>query len=430
MPNASTHETIRTGTPSASLVLLAFLGFISLGLPDAAIGVAWPSIRDTYQLRQPALGLLLVVSGLGYLASSFTYGRFGRSWQIGWILCASTAMVGLAMLGFACSPWWSVVLLCSCLHGVGSGAIDSGLNGYAAQHLPARHVLWLHAFYCAGVISGPLVMASVFARGQTYRQGYFWIALLLLTLSLIFRLGVTQWKGVTSAASSSDSSISLTAALGHRIVRLQILAFFLYTGLEVAVSQWTYTILTEHRGVSSVGASAAVALYWAGLLCGRLLLGNIVETVGCDRLVRYSLLGASIGGILFAGSLFPIEASLFGLGLVGLGFAAVFPCLMTRTLSRLGQELATAAVGLQVGCAMSGGAVVPGITGMIADRWGLATASGTLAILMIALFLLHEVLLVLPRPQPEQDVAVNQPKVLLTKPPPPMASRETTHEEG
>lgn len=405
MATASSFEKSRLGPPSPQLIILAFLGFVSLGLPDAAIGIAWPSIRETYGLRQPALGLLLIVSGLGYLVSSFCYGRMGRSWPIGSILTASTALVGLAMLGFAFSPWWILVVLCSGLHGIGSGAIDSGLNGYAAHHLPTRHLMWLHAFYCAGVMTGPVVMSTVFASGQTYRQGYWWIAVLLLTLCVIFGVTRQHWCGVVSVTKCSDSQTDLVTAFKYRIVRLQVLAFFLYTGLEVAFSQWTYTILTEHRGVSPVLASSAVAIYWAGLLSGRLLLGTAVDSVGCDRLVRYSLFAACVGGVLFVTSVLPVEVSLLGVGIVGVGLAPVFPCLISRTPSRLGPELATPAIGLQVGFAMMGGAVIPGLLGLTAGRWGLGPASYGISFPLVSLFLLHEILILLPRPILDQHAA-------------------------
>ena len=393
MVTHSSPEKTRIGPPSSQLIILAFLGFVSLGLPDAAIGIAWPSIREAYQLRQPALGLLLIVSGLGYLVSSFCYGRIGRSWPIGSILTASTAIVSFAMLGFALSPWWILVVVCSGLHGVGSGAIDSGLNGYAAHHLPTRHLMWLHAFYCAGVMTGPLVMSTVFASGLSYRQGYLCMAFILTTLCLLFRATQGKWEGVISTTRSPDSQTSLVAAFQYRIVRWQVLTFFLYTGLEVALSHWTYTILTEHRGISPVLASSTVALYWAGLLCGRLLLGTVVDSVGSDRLVRCSLLAASVGGVLFVTPFAPINVALVGLGLVGLGLAPIFPCLMSRTPSRLGPQLATPAIGLQVGFAMMGGAVIPGLLGVVAGRWGLGPASYGVSFLLVSLFLFHEILM-------------------------------------
>jgi fucose permease len=154
------------------LLALAFIGFISLGLPDAVIGVAWPSVRDTFHLPQSAVGVVLVISGLGYLLSSFFAGRMMQTFGIGIVLAVSTGLVAAAMFGFGYAPIWAAFLLCALIHGLGSGAIDSGLNGYAAHHMSARQVIWLHACYCFGALIGPIVMSTLLASGRHYSAGY------------------------------------------------------------------------------------------------------------------------------------------------------------------------------------------------------------------------------------------------------------------
>lgn len=175
-----------------------------------------------------------------------------------------------------------------------------------------------------------------------------------------------------------------------------MLVLFLYTGLEVSCSQWTFTILTESRSVNPVVAGMAVSLFWTGLLFGRLLFGALVDRIGADRLVRCSLLSAVAGGSLFALPTLPIELSLAGLCLIGLGLAPVFPCLISRTPKRLGPDLASQAIGLQVGSAMIGAAAVPGTLGLIAGHWGLIPVNFGISMLLGILFFLHEILLRFP----------------------------------
>src|SRR5438105_7240083 len=145
-----THPPADPPKPSLLLIVLAYVGFVSLGLPDAVIGVTWPSVRDHFGLHQSALGLVFVASGCGYFLSSFFSGRVVTALGIGLLLAASTGLVAASGVGFALAPVWALFVACAVLHGLGSGAIDAGLNGYAAARLSARPMNWLHACYCLG----------------------------------------------------------------------------------------------------------------------------------------------------------------------------------------------------------------------------------------------------------------------------------------
>ncbi len=380
--------------PNAFLITLAFIGFVSLGLPDAVTGVAWPSVRDTFGLRQGAVGLVMVVSGLGYLLSSFLAGRLMHAFGIGLILASSTALVAASMYGFAFSPIWALFVFCGCLHGLGSGAIDSGLNGYAAHHLPTRYLIWLHACYCLGALIGPILKSTILSSGRPYSVGYSSVGATMMAMAVLFLMTYRSWGEAVSTPPSEPtaSPIGTGAALRNRSVQLQMAVFFLYTGLEVTLSQWTYTVLTESRQVSPRAAGLAVGIYWGCLGVGRVLSGFIADRFGVDRLLRYCLLAAATGAILFA-SRISIDAAFLGVSLAGFGLAPVFPCLMSRTPRRLGTQLSTHAIGFQVGSAMIGAAAVPGTLGVLAGRVCLESVPIGAALLFILLAVLHEKLL-------------------------------------
>lgn len=380
---------------SSFLLALAFLGFVSLGLPDAVIGVAWPSVRDTFRLRQGAVGLVLVVSGAGYLLSSFFAGRLIHSLGIGLVLAASTGLVATAMYGFAFSTMWTVFIFFALVHGLGSGAIDSGLNSYAAHHMSARHLIWLHACYCFGALIGPVLMSTLLAGGRHYSTGYSAMGGTMLALSILFLTTQRSWGERLSIDRKIRLPVGAWSALRSSAVWLQMAVFFLYTGLEVTFSQWTFTVLTESRHVRPDTAGMAVGVYWGSIGVGRVVSGLIADRVGIDRLLRYCLLCAGIGALLFAARL-PVEIAFLGLSLAGFGLAPVFPCLMSRTPLRLGAELSAHAIGFQVGAAMIGAAVVPGTLGVIAGMGGLETVSVGTAVLFGILCLLHEGLIALP----------------------------------
>lgn len=161
----------------------------------------------------------------------------------------------------------------------------------------------------------------------------------------------------------------------------------LYTGLEIALSHWAFTVQTEDRGVGSAGV--AVGAYWGCIGAGRVVFGLVADRIGIDRLLRWCLLAAAAGALLFAAPL-PAEAAFAGLTLAGVGLAPVFPCLMTRTPQRLGTALSAHAVGFQVGAAMIGAAAVPAALGLVAERSGLEAVPVGTVVLAGALWLLHE----------------------------------------
>ncbi len=377
--------------PGDFLLALAFISFVSLGLPDAVIGVAWPSVRDTFQRRQGAIGIVLVVSGVGYLLSSFYAGRMMHAFGIGWVLAASTGLVAIAMFGFGFSPMWAVFVFCALVHGLGSGAIDSGLNGYAAHHMSARQLIWLHACYCLGALIGPVLMSNVLASGRHYSVGYSTVGGTMLAMSLMFLISHRSWGESSPIPTEQRLTGGATGALRHPAVWLQMAIFFLYTGLEVTFSQWTYTVLTESRHLRPDTAGLAVGVYWGSIGVGRVVSGMIADRVGIDRLLRYCLLGAGGGALLFAARP-SVEAAFLGLSLIGFGLAPVFPGLMSRTPQRLGMELSRHAIGFQVGAAMIGAAAVPWMLGVMAGMRGLEAVPLGAVVLFGLLSLLYEAL--------------------------------------
>jgi fucose permease len=195
-----------------------------------------------------------------------------------------------------------------------------------------------------------------------------------------------------STAGESAAAVSMAATVRHPLVQIQIVVFFLYTGLEVMLGQWSFTLLTESRLVRTDLAGILVGVYFGAIGVGRVLLGAMVERIGVDRLVRFSTLTALLGTLLLAfGS--PVEVGMLGLAITGWGLAAIFPCLMSRTPQRVGDGYATHAIGFQVAAAMIGVAIVPGVAGLIAQRAGLESIALLAVVLASLLVGMHELLL-------------------------------------
>ena len=375
------------------LLAIAYLGFVSLGLPDTVAGVAWPSVRDAFELPQSGFGLVFIALGCGYCASGFFGGWLTNTLGVGALLTISSAFVAVAMFGSAVAPVWPAFVACAVVWGLGSGAIDAGLNDYVSHHFSARHVNWLHACYSLGATLGPLLMTAMLVHAGSWRLGYSMVGAVILVMTATFLVTRRQW-GERARPAQPDGSkpATMRAALREPLVLMQIVVFIVYTGLEFMVGQWCFTLLTESRGVSPDVAGVLAGIYYGAIGVGRVLFGMVADRIGLDRLVRLATLGALVGSVLFAfGS--PVEVSYVGLALIGLGLAPVFPCLMARTPQRLRPEHATHAIGFQVSAAMFGAATVPGLAGLLAQSAGLEVVAVLAVILAALLCGTHELLL-------------------------------------
>jgi len=374
------------------LLVIAYIGFISLGLPDPVTGVAWPRLREWFQLPQVAFSSISVALGTGYFLSSFFAGQLTQRLGIGLLLTLSSLLVALAMFGNATAPWFAFFLACIFCWGLGSGAIDAGLNHYAASHFSSVHMNWLHACYSLGATLGPFLMTAAIAYADSWRLGYAIVGFLVFALMLVFAVTLPWWDGGgTKKEITHESPVSMADTLRRPLVWLQVATFALYTGLEFMVGGWTYTLLIESRGVEPTLAGVLVGVYFGSIGAGRVVLGGLTNWIGVDHMLRGCTIAAVAGTLLFAFSRMPV--SIAGLVLLGLGLAPIFPGLMSRTPARLGANHAVHAVGFQVSAATIGGAAMPAFAGVLAQYANLEAIALFSVGLAVAILLLHETLL-------------------------------------
>jgi fucose permease len=391
---------------SATLLALAYLAFISLGLPDALLGVAWPSMRGSFGLTQALLGVPLTVTATAYFGSGMLAGRLMQGLGIGRLLAGSTALVAVAVLGYSAAPAFALLVLAAPLGGFGSGAIDAALNTYAARNFSPKHMSWLHAAYAAGAMAGPAIMTAVLASGGSWRVGYGVVGVTLAALALAFVAARRRWEAGPSAPPVvmdapggvgpeplDGPPVGALSALRSGRVWLQIAVFFFYTGIETAAGQWSYTLLTEERGLGGTAAGTWVAAYWGGLLAGRLVLGFAVERVGQVVMLRLATLGVLLFAVLFAIPGLSVGAA--ALPLLSFSLASIYPGLMSETPRRVGAGMAPHAVGFQVSAATLGVALVPSIAGLVSERFGLEAIGWVIAGCALVLVGLHERLVAL-----------------------------------
>jgi fucose permease len=375
------------------LLALSYVGFVSLGLPDGLLGVAWPSIRARFGLELDALGPLLVATTAGYVFASFSSGRVLARMNLGALLAASCAATATSLLGYAFAPAWFVLVGFGLFAGLGAGAIDAALNTYVATNHSPRTLNWLHACYGVGAASGPALMTGVLMAGHPWQRGYGLVALGQIALALCFTATRPIWPpvaGETHAASPTGAASS-RVTLAQPAAWLGMAAFFLYVGLEQSAGAWAYSFLTEVRGVSLAAAGTWVTLYWSGLTAGRVIFGLVANRWPLEALVRGALVAIAAAAALIAADPFP-AASALGLALLGFACGPIFPSLIAATPARLGVAHAANGVGFQIAAAACGQALIPWAVGGLAQRSSLAVLGPVLLGFAVALIAVHEVL--------------------------------------
>jgi len=376
------------------LILLAFVAFISLGLPDGLLGVAWPSIRANFKLPLDSLGLLLMAGTTGYLTSSFLSGRIMARLGVGGLLAASCATTGAGLIGYTLAPAWWVIVALGVVAGLGAGAIDAGLNTYIAANHGEGLMQWLHASFGVGITLGPIIMTAGLNLFGQWRVGYVLVGAAQLTLALCFALTASRWKQAPTQEHETrkltDYKTPLRETLRQPTVWLSMALFFTYVGIEVGLGQWAYTLLTESRHIAPAVAGLMAGSYWGTFTLGRILAGLYTKRLGVHTLVRLSLVGALIGAVLLWLNLGE-TGSLLGVAIVGFAVAPIFPGMVSGTRNRVGAQHAANTIGMQIAAAGLGVALLPGLAGILAQNISLEVIPIYLAVLIVLLLTLYSV---------------------------------------
>ena len=378
----------------ALLLATVYLAFISLGLPDSVLGVAWPGMRASMGQDLASAGLITLVLTVGSALSSFVGGRVLARWGTGPVVTASGLLTGLALLGFALSPSFGLLLLLAVPLGLGAGAVDARLNQFVAAHYSARHMNWLHGCWGVGATLGPLIMASALTSATGWRQGYLWIGGVQLGLVLLFVLVLPLWQRHQAQAAES-AAVSHTTPKGTAPTLALWLApalYLAYAAVEISIGLWAGSLLVDGRGLDAKTAALWVSCFFGAIMLGRFATGLLTLRLGNRQLVRLGIAVASVGAALFSSNALPAPLTLVGLVLLGLGCAPIYPCLMHETARRFEPVTAAKVISRQVGFAYVGAAIVPAALGYLATAAGLGAIMPAVLTALLILLLLSEAL--------------------------------------
>lgn len=382
---------------AAFFIIIIYLAFISLGLPDSLLGVTWPVMQAEFSAPLETAGLLFMVMAGGTIASSLASGSMLKRFGTGKVAFVSSFMTAAALLGFYFSPSLFWLFLCAIPLGLGAGAIDAGLNHYVAAHYKAHHMNWLHCFWGVGATLGPVVMAAFISGNNSWRNGYLAIAGIQFVLVIILFFALPLWDRV--AASPSDAEKKEEESKGAEAikpmqikgVKLTLTAFLFYCGAESAIGLWGSSFLVNVKDLSVETAAKWVSLYFGGITLGRFVTGFLSLKLSNRALIRAGQLTALSGALLL---LFPLPASfsLVGFVLTGLGLAPIFPSMLHETPAHFGKTHAQSIMGYQMAIAYTGSLSLPPLLGFLASQSTIAIFPFVVAFFIAATLLSSEML--------------------------------------
>ena len=368
------------------LLPLVYLSFVSLGLPDAMLGAAWPAMSVQLGKAVSDLGLVSMLGTIGAVISSLISGRLIRAFGTGKVMAGSVLLTSLMLLLYSFADSYFLVCLMALPLGMGGGAVDAGLNGFVARNYKASHMSWLHCMWGVGATLGPLLIGINLNSGASWQGGYRTASLFQGSLFAVLLISLPLWLKAEKrdlSENKSGAALNFRQTIQTPGLRTAMLAFACFVGFEYTASVWAASFLESQKGFDPASAAMFSSLYFFGTTAGRAISGFVAIKVDSRRLIRLGCLLAFCGAVLLILPL-PREAALVGYALLGLGNAPIFPSMIFLTPQRFGIAISQSAIGLQMASAYAGSTLMPPLTGLLVRFTSLQTVPYAILILITA----------------------------------------------
>lgn len=385
------------------LLAVIYVAFISLGLPDAVLGAAWPTM--SVDLGAPiswAGGISMTISA-GTIVSALFSDRMTLHFGAGKVTVVSVALTALALFGFSVAPNYWVLILLAIPYGLGAGGVDAALNNYVAIHYESRHMSWLHAMWGIGALTGPYVMGFALGAGQGWPWGYRYISILQVALTAILIFSLPLWKKRSEAktgevSGESDGTVNdetrkplgVRGVLAIRGAKEILVMFFCYCALESTAMLWGSSYMVLGKGIDKTTAAMWASLFCIGITVGRLASGFLTMKFNDPTMIR---LGQALVLTGIVSMLLPLPhniGTIVGLMIIGLGCAPIYPCVIHSTPSYFGEDKSQAIVGMQMACAYVGSMCMPPVFGLIAQHISVLWFPLYMLVFLVLMVIMHE----------------------------------------
>ena len=388
---------------STALLMMIYLSFISLGLPDSMLGSAWPAMNVSLNAPLWGAGLVQMLISFCTIISSLNSAKLIRRFGTGKLTAISVATTALALLGFSLAKNYAFLLLMAVPLGLGAGAVDAGLNNYVALHCEAKHMSWLHCFWGIGTIIGPMILSAVLRVGGSWATGYRAVGLIQCAVSALLFATLGMWKhGNIQQEEHGAKALSVWEVLSLPGAKAGMVTFLCYCAVEATLGLWGATYISQVRGVDEATAASFGAMFYIGITVGRAISGFMAMKLLPKQMVRVGQALLALGCIFM---MIPAGSTLSGIGLVicGLGCAPIYPNIIQDTPVNYGTENSQAAIGVQMAFAYVGSTFLPSIFGALAGVGGY----GLLPYFAIGICVLMTVLFGIQKKIVETEVKTN-----------------------
>lgn len=352
------------------LLVIIYISFISLGLPDSLLGSAWPAMHGELGVPVAYAGIISMIIAGGTIISSFNSDRLIKKLGTGKITAVSVGMTAAALFGFSVSNSFVAICLWAIPYGLGAGSVDAALNNFVALHYESKHMSWLHCFWGVGATLGPYIMGMCLTAGLKWNSGYRAIGIIQVLLTAVLIVTLPLWKKSSSEAEKNEEkekNFGIGQLLKLTGAKPVLVSFFCYCSLESTTGLWGSSYLVINRGISAETAAKWISLFYLGITAGRFLSGFITMKLSDKNMVR---VGQAIIILGIAALLLPGGNIILCIGfvLVGMGCAPIYPSLLHETPDNFGKEISQAIMGIQMACAYLGSTFMPPLFGLIAQN--------------------------------------------------------------
>lgn len=380
------------------LLIIIYLAFISLGLPDSLLGSAWPAMYQEFSVPVSYAGGISMIIAVGTIISSLQSDRLTRKFGTGKVTASSVLMTAAALFGFSISHSYAALCLWAIPYGLGAGSVDASLNNYVALHYASRHMSWLHCMWGVGASLGPYIMGYALTGERGWNMGYRYIAVLQIVLTMILIFSLPLWKrqennntGLTDTEAESKP-LSLREIIKVPGAKEIMITFFCYCALEQTAGLWASSYLVLHRGLPAETAAGFASLFFIGITAGRGVSGFLTIKLNDIQMIRLGQ-GFILVGIVFLLLPFGSEGALLGLILVGLGCAPIYPSIIHSTPEHFGADKSQAMIGVQMASAYVGTCLMPPIFGLIVNHISVSLFPVYLLAILVLMAGMHEKML-------------------------------------
>lgn len=371
------------------LLALIYIAFISLGLPDSLLGAGWPVMHVELNVPVSYMGIVTMIISGGTIVSSLFSDKLIKKFSTRVVTVVSVFLTAAALIGFAFSHNFALLIVFSVPYGLGAGTIDAALNNYVALHYSSRHMSWLHCFWGVGTVASPFIMSYMLSHSD-WNAGFLTVGIVQVAIGTLLLCTLPVWKINSEAEVSEQKSIGLKNALKIKGVLFLLLGFFAYCAAEATAMSWASTYFTEVRGVSAERAAQFASLFYIGITAGRFLSGFIADKIGDRKMI---LIGTCILSCGIIALLIPTEytaVSIAAFVIIGFGCAPIYPCIIHSTPYNFGTENSGAIIGIQMASAYVGSTFIPPIFGWLGNLIGFSIMPIYIAVFVILMVVMTE----------------------------------------